>query len=254
MEHRRQAKDSLSYSNLFNLESLMNFKVPQPDDDFDYYGNSSQDESRGSQGGAMANYGNGTISERDLSLAKRKKRSNNSDREEGDGYYGTHITEERYRSMLGEHIQKYKRRFKDSSSPAPALTRMGIHVPRTSMGSSKTRKLGNELRGGLISYEPAYLDIGEGVTYRIPPSYDKLAASLNLPSFSDIRVEEFYLKGTLDLGSLAEMISHDKRFGPRSRAAMGEPQSQYESLQARLKAMAASNSAQKFSLKYLMLL
>ncbi|KAF2308050.1 hypothetical protein GH714_034742 [Hevea brasiliensis] len=228
----------------------MNFKVPQPDDDFDYYGNSSQDESRGSQGGAMANYGNGTISERDLSLAKRKKRSNNSDREEGDGYYGTHITEERYRSMLGEHIQKYKRRFKDSSSPAPALTRMGIHVPRTSMGSSKTRKLGNELRGGLydmetksewlndvtpqkrgdyvepdhtpkISYEPAYLDIGEGVTYRIPPSYDKLAASLNLPSFSDIR----------------------------KQSSDGEPQSQYESLQARLKAMAASNSAQKFSLK-----
>lgn len=28
----------------------MNFKIPQPDDDFDYYGNSSQDESRGSQG------------------------------------------------------------------------------------------------------------------------------------------------------------------------------------------------------------
>lgn len=28
----------------------MNFKVPQPDDEFDYYGNSSQDESRGSQG------------------------------------------------------------------------------------------------------------------------------------------------------------------------------------------------------------
>lgn len=28
----------------------MNFQIPQPDDDFDYYGNSSQDESRGSQG------------------------------------------------------------------------------------------------------------------------------------------------------------------------------------------------------------
>lgn len=28
----------------------MNFKLPQQDDDFDYYGNSSQDESRGSQG------------------------------------------------------------------------------------------------------------------------------------------------------------------------------------------------------------
>lgn len=28
----------------------MNFKLPQQDDDFDYYANSSQDESRGSQG------------------------------------------------------------------------------------------------------------------------------------------------------------------------------------------------------------
>ena len=28
----------------------MNFQLPQQDDDFDYYGNSSQDESRGSQG------------------------------------------------------------------------------------------------------------------------------------------------------------------------------------------------------------
>lgn len=280
MEHRRQQpKDSLSYSNLFNLESLVNFKVPQPDDDFDYYGNNSQDESRGSQGGAMANYGNGTMSERDLSLAKRKKRSNNSDGEEGDGYYGTRITEERYRTMLGEHIQKYKRRFKDSSSsPAPAPPRVGISVPKSSLGNSKTRKLGNEQRGGWhdvdttsewlndltpqkrgdcvepdyapkISYEPAYLDIGEGITYRIPPSYDKLAPSLHLPSFSDIRVEEFYLKGTLDLGSLAEMMTNDKRFGPRSRAGMGEPRPQYESLQARLKALAASNSAQKFSLK-----
>lgn len=33
----------------------MNFKVPQPDDDFDYYGNSSQDESRGSQGSYLKN-------------------------------------------------------------------------------------------------------------------------------------------------------------------------------------------------------
>ena len=93
------------------------------------------------------------------------------------------------------------------------------------------------------------MDIGDGVTYRIPPSYDKLAASLNLPSFSDMRVEESYLRGTLDLSSLAAMIATDKRFGPRSRVGLGEPQSQYESLQARLKAVEASNSAEKFSLK-----
>ncbi|XVF56192.1 hypothetical protein PTKIN_Ptkin06aG0098600 [Pterospermum kingtungense] len=215
------------------------------------------------------------MSEREL--VKRKRRGAfNSDEEEED-YQGTHITEERYRSMLGEHLQMYKRRFKDASvSPAPP--RMGIPTPKSNLGGSKVRKLGNEQRAGLydmeitsewmndinpqrlanyheadlapkIMYEPAYLDIGEGITYKIPPTYDKLAASLNLPSFSDIRVEEFYLKGTLDLGSLATMMANDKRFGPRSRAGMGEPQPQYESLQARLKALAASNSTQKFSLK-----
>ncbi|XP_022748348.1 DNA helicase INO80 isoform X1 [Durio zibethinus] len=277
MESRRQSKDSLSYSSLFNLESLMNFKVPQPDDDFDYYGNSSQDESRGSQGGTMANHGNGTMSERELSSVKRKRRGAFNSDEEDEDYQGARITEERYRSMLGEHIQKYKRRFKDTSvSPAPP--RLGIPTPKSNLASSKIRKLGNEQRAGFydmetasewmndvspqmlanyheadlvpkITYEPAYLDIGEGITYKIPPTYDKLAASLNLPSFSDIRVEEFYLKGTLDLGSLATMMASDKRFGPQSRAGMGEPQPQYESLQARLKALAASNSTQKFSLK-----
>lgn len=73
--------------------------------------------------------------------------------------------------------------------------------------------------------------------------------SLHLPSFPDFRVEEVYLKGTLDLGSLAEMMGSDKRFGPKNRAGMGEPQPQYESLQARLKTLSTSNSAQKFSLK-----
>ncbi|KAJ4824645.1 putative DNA helicase ino80 [Turnera subulata] len=293
MEQRRQAaKDSLSYSNLFNLESLMNFKVPQPDDEFDYYGSSSQDESRGSQaaqlpatsrtyvyGGAMTNYSNGAMPERELSMVRRKRKLNSSDGEEEDGYYGTHITEEKYRSMLGEHIRMYKRRFKDSpSTPAPVRPRAGIPTPKSSLGATKTRKFGNEQRGGLYNtetasewlngstpqkridynepdsmpktfYEPPYLDIGDGITYRIPPSYDKLAASLNLPSFSDIQVDEFYLKGTLDLGSLDAMIANDQRFGPRSQQGMAEPRQKYESLQARLKELAASNSAQKFSLK-----
>lgn len=98
-------------------------------------------------------------------------------------------------------------------------------------------------------YEPAILEIGDGITYKIPPVYDKLATMLDLPSFSDIHVDEFYLKGTLDLGSLAAMMASDKRLGNRSRAGMGEPLSQYESLQARIKAMSASNSPHKFSLK-----
>lgn len=84
------------------------------------------------------------------------------------------------------------------------------------------------------------------MTYKIPPTYDKLAPLLNLPTFSDIQVDEFQLKGTLDLASLAKLMANEKRFGPRNRAGMGEPQHQYESLQAKLK---ACNSAQTFCLK-----
>ncbi|XP_058752692.1 chromatin-remodeling ATPase INO80-like isoform X3 [Vicia villosa] len=97
-------------------------------------------------------------------------------------------------------------------------------------------------------YEPSILEIGDGVTYKIPPVYDKLATSLNLLSFSDIHVDEFYLKGTWDLGLLAAMMASDKRLGNLNRAGMGEHLSQYESLQARIKAMSASNLPQKFSL------
>lgn len=99
------------------------------------------------------------------------------------------------------------------------------------------------------TYDPPYLDIGDGITYKIPPTYDKLVASLNLPSFSDIQVEEVYLKGTLDLGSLAAMMATDKRFGPKTRVGMGESHTQYESLHAKLKASATSDSVQKFGLK-----
>ena len=101
----------------------------------------------------MSNFVNGNLSERELSSGKRKRRYNNSEGEEEDGYSGARITEEQYRSMLGEHIQKYKRRYKDSlSSPAPP-PRMGIPVLKSSLGGSKTRKLGSEQRGGLYDME-----------------------------------------------------------------------------------------------------
>ncbi|KAL2320719.1 hypothetical protein Fmac_029688 [Flemingia macrophylla] len=281
MDHRLKTKDSLSYSTLFNLESLVNFRLPEQDDEFDYYGNSSQDESRDSQGGGIANHSNGNVHEREVNLSKKRRWSLNSDNEDKSGFYRAHMTEERYRSMLGEHIQKYKRTFKDTLS-SPAQNQAAGPLVKSTTGL-KARKSGNERRGGIhaventlewmndsspqklgnyrdadfthqygtdrIIYEPASLDIGDGIIYRIPPIYDKLAGALNLPSFSDIHVEDFYLKGTLDLGSLAEMMAVDKKFGSRNRAGMGEVMPHYESLQARLKVMSASNSAPKFSLK-----
>ncbi|XP_056696055.1 chromatin-remodeling ATPase INO80 isoform X2 [Spinacia oleracea] len=269
----------LSFANLFNLEPLVNFRVPHPDDDSDYYGSSSLDESRG---GVIGGHSNGIMSERE---GKKRKRIRSSDDELENGYYKTPFTEERYRSMLGEHLQKFKRRIKDSSlSPAP--TRIPTPIPKSSATGHvalKSRKFVNEHRGGLrevekapdyltrfvpqnlgnhydagyalkyandrMTQESVYLDIGEGITYQIPPTYEKMSATLNLPSFSDIRVEEFYLKSTLDLGSLAEMMTADRRFGPRGRTGMGDALPQYESLQAKLKSLASSDPVQMFNLK-----
>ncbi|CAL5207665.1 unnamed protein product [Lathyrus oleraceus] len=252
MDSTNYSNTSLSYSTLFNIEPLMNFQLPQQDDEFDYYGNSSQDEeSRDSRGGEISNHTNGNVHSMDVNLLKKRVWSQNSEDEDKGGFYGTYMTEERYRSMLGDHVQKYKRMSKDASS-SPAQNCTVVPLVKSNNGF-KTQKLGNAdfvQRNGTdrVMYEPSILEIGDGITYKIPPIYDKLATSLNLPCFSNIHVDEFYLKGTLDLGSLAAMMAADKRLGNKNRAGMGEPLSQYESLQARINGMSASNSPNKFSL------
>ncbi|KVH16672.1 DBINO domain-containing protein [Cynara cardunculus var. scolymus] len=222
MDPNRQLRNPYTFSNLFNLESLMNFQLPQPEDEFDYYANSSHDESTGGQ----ADRCNGIL------LEKRKRRNVYSCDEDQNGGYSTYISEERYRAMLGEHVHKYKKRHNNNLTSAPSIgNRM------SDMKSSL----------GLKDHKGAH-KIETTSNYRIPPTYEMLAASLNLPRLSEIRVE-FYLKGTLDLGSLASMMVVDKRFCSRSGAGMGEPKFQYESLQARLKAQSSNNSPQKFNLK-----
>uniref|UniRef100_A0A1J3K9Z7 Chromatin-remodeling ATPase INO80 n=1 Tax=Noccaea caerulescens TaxID=107243 RepID=A0A1J3K9Z7_NOCCA len=274
---RRQPKDS-RYANLFDLEPLMNFRIPRAEDEFDCYESSSQDETISNQGGVVANYSNGPKSGTNLSTKKRKRWTEADDdvEDDDDELYNHHVTEEHYRSMLGEHIQKFKSRSRDSHPNHTHL--MGVPVPKSNVSSYRGRKLGNDHHGRFydmdaspnfasdaipqrrgshrgseitpkIAYEPSYLDIGDGVVYKIPPSYDKLVASLNLPSFSDIHVEEFYLRGTLDLRSLAELMATSKRSGARTHNGMGEPRAQYESLQTRVKALSASDSIPKFSLK-----
>nr|XP_004236584.1 chromatin-remodeling ATPase INO80 [Solanum lycopersicum] len=271
-------KKQYSYSNLFNLESLINFQLPQLDDDFDYHGNSSQDESRGSPGGTAGNQINGTMSGREL---KKKRRTSYSSDEDGDRdrAHTTYISEEKYRTMLGEHVQKYKRRLGNSSA-SPAAIRNGVPVMRGG-GGSRDQKSANDHRGGAVRlastseffnnstqslgnhiqsdflgpyggdrsiYEPAFLDLGEDITYKIPPPYEKLALSLNLPTMSDIQVNEIYLKGTLDLETLAAMMASDKKLGTKRQAGMGDPKPQFESLQARLRAQPTNNAGQRFSL------
>lgn len=263
----------------------MNFQLPQPGDEFDSYGNSSQDDSASSQGqGAMMGYGNGSMTDRTSDHARRRKRHSTgidtglspyNDRDEED--YDTRISEERYRSMLGEHVQKYRKvRFNDSSA-GMASSRMAMPGAKHNH-SSKVEKSNHGHRikeeavfremdrspeyfeaefesdyGGGSRYastlDSSYLDIGEGITYKIPPTYDKLVTSMKLPSFSDIRIDEYFLKGTLDLRSIAAFVASDRKFEARNRGGLAEPQPQYESLQARLKALSATNSNEKFTLQ-----
>ncbi|KAK1318380.1 DNA helicase INO80 [Acorus calamus] len=295
MEPERE--NGLSYSSLFNLEPLMNVQLAQQDDDFDNYRYSSQDESRGSQGQVM-DHANGYIKrssdhgsmrrrrpriEAEAGLSFSPWRDTESNDGEGEGYV-SRISEERYRAMLGEHVQKYRRKkFREGSSSGLGPSRTGMTATKHSHGS-KNQKWGSESltplnegrvihgspaspeycpgvkydsnfssgyvgNGFVPSLDSAYLDLGEGITYPLLPTYDKLASSLDLTNPSDVRIDEYYLNGSLDFRSLASMLAIDRRSGSRMQARMGEPQSQYESLQARLKALSACNSVQKFSLQ-----
>ncbi|XP_024964057.1 DNA helicase INO80-like [Cynara cardunculus var. scolymus] len=111
MDPNRQLRNPYTFSNLFNLESLMNFQLPQPEDEFDYYANSSHDESTGGQ----ADRCNGIL------LEKRKRRNVYSCDEDQNGGYSTYISEERYRAMLGEHVHKYKKRHNNNLTSAPSI-------------------------------------------------------------------------------------------------------------------------------------
>ncbi|CAH9068725.1 unnamed protein product [Cuscuta epithymum] len=272
------AKKRLSYSNLFNLESLVNFQLPRgdDDDDFDYYERSSQDESRASQGGVVGERNNGMLSRREL----KKRRTAYSSEEEEERTHATYISEEKYRAMLGEHIYKYKRRPRTSTANVTS-TQTVMHDAKNCLGlkdvelksdhrgglykldsapdflsKNNSQKSGNQLQSDVSkfvvdrsNYEPAFLDMGGGKIYSIPPPYEKLAAALNLPSVSDVQVDEIYLQGTLDLETLAAMMTSDKRFGLRTNGGMGDPIPQHGSLQARLKSQLNGNSEPKFNLK-----
>lgn len=189
-----------------------------------------------------------------------------SDDEEADAH-SNQITEEHYRTMLSEHVQKYRRsKFKEGV--------FGSDPPRTDFpqiikqknGNARVMKYRNDSKdvaalgvveaspdyigmgayGGfnkiVASFDSSYLDMGDNVSYLIPEGYDKLASSLNLPVFSDIRVEEHFLNGMLDLRTLSAMLGTDRKFEAISRRGLAEPQPQHESLQERVK-------MQKFALQ-----
>ncbi|GJT52392.1 DNA helicase INO80 isoform X2 [Tanacetum coccineum] len=212
MNSNQRQTNPYNYSNLFNLESLMKFQIPKPEDDSDYYVNSSQDESRGGGGGQAERINNVIMSE------NRKRKSVFGSDEDPDGGYSKYVSEERYRAMLGEHAHN-NIRLKDRKE-ARKLETASNFLP------DMTQKLGNygvdfspQFDTNRSYKEAVFLDIGD--------------------------VDEFYLRGSLDLGSLATMMATEKRFGHRSRAGMDEPKTQYVSLHARLKAQ----SANRFSLK-----
>ncbi|KAG2540726.1 hypothetical protein PVAP13_9NG592600 [Panicum virgatum] len=259
----------LSYSTLFNLEPLLNFRVPVPED-LACYGHSSPNGSASSEGqGSLLDQYNG-INDASHGLHRKRKRhlDGASDDDEADPY-SNQITEEHYRTMLSEHVQKYRRsKFREvtigSDPPCVASPQL-----KDKSGGKKTMKHRSDSRNAATSDEveashvysgiecikthggfnklvatldSTYLDMGDNIRYLVPEGYDKLASSLNLPVSSDIRVEEHFLKGMLDLRTLAAMLGSDQKFEASNRGGLSEPLPQSESLQERVK-------VQKFSLQ-----
>ncbi|CAN6312749.1 unnamed protein product [Urochloa humidicola] len=259
----------LSYSTLFNLEPLLNFRVPVPED-LARYGHNSPNGSASSEGqvSLMDQY-NG-INDASHGLHRKRKRhlDGASDDDEADAY-SNRITEEHYRTMLSEHVQKYRRsKFKEGAfgSDPPRVSSPQI---KDKSGGKKSMKHRSDFMnvatldevgasreysgieyiktyGGFnkhaASLDSTYLDMGDNIRYLVPEGYDKLASSLNLPVSSDIRVEEHFLKGMLDLRTLAAMLGTDQKFDASNRGGLSEPLPQFESLQERVK-------VQKFSLQ-----
>ncbi|KAI4996329.1 hypothetical protein ZWY2020_048120, partial [Hordeum vulgare] len=259
-----------SYSNLFNLEPLLNFKVPLPED-LDRYGNSSPNGSVSSQGQeSLSDQYNG-VSDASHGLHRKRKRHLGvaSDDEEADAH-SNQITEEYYRTMLSEHVQKYRRSKVNEgvfgSDPPRADTPQMIKHKNSNTRVMKCRSDFKDVAAlGVVETSPEYngmgsisayggfnkivasldsssLDMGDNVSYLIPEGYDKLASSLNLPVFSDIRVEEHFLNDMLDLRTLSAMLGTDRKFEATNRGGLAEPQPQHESLQERVK-------MQKFALQ-----
>nr|ATG70771.1 INO80 [Microbiota decussata] len=304
-----------SYSNLFNLDSLRNFQLPKDEDDPVNYTSSSQDDSSESKD-MMIEHANGNRAERpsdsppEMTL-KRKRyqveaeagynssaRRDADSNDEDDIDYDNYISEQHYRNMLGEHVQRYRKA--RSREAAAAIARLGTSLTKRNT-NGKSRKSSHDsqivVKDEKITHglevpasrslplddashkvtnrnhldfsveqvaglsQSGLLEIADGICYIIPPNYDKLAPTLNLPNLSDVRIDERFLKGRLDLKSLDAMMAADRRyrhqsrgeFSPasrhQSRAGMGEVLPTYESLQGRLKALSASNSIQKFNLK-----
>jgi DNA helicase INO80 len=199
------------------------------------------------------------ISDASHRLHRKRKRHPGvaSDDEEPDAY-GNQITEEHYRTMLSEHVQKYRRsKAKEGpfgSDPRADVRQMIKHKNDHTRTVQYRIAAAPEFNGtGCISayggfnkivasLDSSYLDMGDNVSYLIPEGYDKLAASLNLPVFSDLRVEEHFLNGTLDLRTLSAMLGTDRKFEATNRGGLAEPQPQHESLQERVK-------IQKFALQ-----
>ncbi|CAL4922672.1 unnamed protein product [Urochloa decumbens] len=250
------------------LQPLLNFRVPVPED-LARYGHSSPNGSASSEGqvSLMDQY-NG-INDASHGLHRKRKRHLDGASDDEADAYSNRITEEHYRTMLSEHVQKYRRsKFKEGAfgSDPPRVASPQI---KDKNGGKKTMKHRSDFMnvatldeveasheysgieciktyGGFskfaASLDSTYLDMGDNIRYLVPEGYDKLASSLNLPVSSDIRVEEHFLKGMLDLRTLAAMLGTDQKFDASNRGGLSEPLPQFESLQERLK-------VQKFSLQ-----
>ncbi|GLJ11725.1 hypothetical protein SUGI_0175460 [Cryptomeria japonica] len=129
------------------------------------------------------------------------------------------VSEEDYQLMLIQHMKK-----RQKMAAASARNTRRIEPCTVSQVGSSTQ----------------LLEMGNGIVFKIPPTYDILAQSMNLPTLSDVRID-----GGLDFRCLNAMLAAERRATNRNAGCS----IMYPSLQDSLnRALRASNSA-PFNLK-----
>ncbi|XP_024521051.1 DNA helicase INO80 isoform X1 [Selaginella moellendorffii] len=208
---------SYSVDDLFNLEPLLNFHIPEELDDFASL--EEQEDEGSSRLRLEEERAEIPLSSQAEMTLKRKRVQVEAEagsaalcRDDADSNDDNcvQISEEHYRGLLGEHLQKYRR---TCLKEAIAARLTSNAVGRCLDTAGVVAVAGSSQADSSVLQDERLLDLGEGLKFLVPPFYEQLAQSIELPSMASIQVEESVLSGPVTSKSVAAIIASDRRLG-----------------------------------------
>eukprot|EP00250_Pteridium_aquilinum_P019700 c24539_g1_i9 orf=448-5037(-) len=196
MDHRslqNAHRNPYSYENLFNLDSVASFQLPQSENTSNRGGQRRLYESANGGARRPADFKSEMTLKRKRVQVEAEAGSNTLQREDADSNdevdaNGVIVSEAQYRGMLGDHFRKFRSaQLREAMASRFRVTakRNGRTVQHSENGMANSQKM------GVLNL----LDIGDGFLFEIPPLYDQLAPTLGLPGLEALEVEERILSG-----------------------------------------------------------